>query len=229
MSRILALVFSSILLFSTSAMAQTHAAHEHGVATLDLAVSGSTFEVDLDGPLANFISFEHEPSTEAQKTEVAEMVAKLAKADELFKAPAEAKCGVKSVSLSSEKIPAELFGQYASKEEPGHGHEAEAGHGHDHGHDHGDEAGHGHDHGHDHGDEAGHGHDHGHEGEEAGAEHGDLEAAYVFECADAAKLTGLEIGLFGVFPSLLEVEARVVSDKGQSAQELTPSGNLLKW
>ncbi|MDR2368198.1 MAG: DUF2796 domain-containing protein [Deltaproteobacteria bacterium] len=220
MLKILALAFSSLLLFAGAAMAQTHAAHEHGVATLDLAISGNSLEVGLDGPLANFISFEHEPSTDAQKAEVADMVAKLAKAGELFKAPAEANCKVKAIAFVSEKIPAALFGQYAAKGgEAAHGHD----HGdHDHGHDHGD-----HDHGHDHGDhDHGHGHDH---GGEAGAEHGDIEARYEFECADIGKVTGLDIGLFPVFPNLSEIEARVVSDKGQSAQELTAADSRLKW
>ncbi|MDR2300667.1 MAG: DUF2796 domain-containing protein [Deltaproteobacteria bacterium] len=230
MLKISALVFSFSLLFSCVALAQTHAPHEHGVAALDLAINEGSFEVGLDGPLANFISFEHVPSTDAQKAEVTDMVAKLAKADELFKAPAEANCKVKSVAFESANIPAELFGEYAAKEgqEPaGHDH----GHGHD--HDHGDEPPHSHDHGdepphaHDHGEQPGHTHDHDH-GEEGG-EHGDLEAAYVFDCADMSKFTSLEVNLFGTFKGLEEVEARVVSDKGQSAQELTASSKVLKW
>ena len=227
MSKILALVFASLLVFSGSALAQTHAAHEHGVATLDVAIESGGFDVDLHGPLANFISFEHEPSTDAQKAEVADMVTKLAKADELFKSPTAAGCKVKSIALASEKIPAELFGQYAAKEGEGHGH----------GHDHGDEADHDHEGEHDHGDEADHYHgdeadhdhgdeaDHDHEGE--GAEHGDLDAEFVFECSGA--VTSLDIGLFSVFPAILEVEARVVSAAGQTAAELTADKAKLSW
>jgi hypothetical protein len=225
MIKITALVFSFLVFFGGSALAQTHAAHEHGVATLDLAVVSGGFEVGLDSPLANFISFEHVPSTEAQKAEVTDMVSKLAKAGDLFKAPTEAGCKVKTISFKSENIPAELFGQYAAKDgAAGHGH----GHGHaegdhDHGHDEGD-----HDHGHGHA-EGDHEHGHDHDGDHEGEVHGDLEAAYVFECAEAGKLTGLEVGLFSVFPALEEVEARVVSDKGQSASELKAGNSSLKW
>ncbi|MDR2386626.1 MAG: DUF2796 domain-containing protein [Deltaproteobacteria bacterium] len=226
MLKISALVFSFSLLLACAALAQTHAPHEHGLAVLDLAISEGSFELGLDGPLANFISFEHVPSTEAQKAEVTDMVAKLAKADELFKAPEAAKCKVKSIAFESANIPAELFGEYAAKEgsEPAD-HDHDHGHEPPHAHDHGDEPPHAHDHGH--GDEPGHSHDHDHEGE--GGEHGDLEAAYVFECADISKLTSLEVNLFSTFQGLEEVEARVVSDQGQSAQELTASSKVLKW
>jgi hypothetical protein len=203
MKKILALLASSFLLLSGQALAQPHAAHEHGVATLDLAIVADGFEVGLDGPLANFISFEHEPSTDDQKAEVAAMVDKLARAGELFRAPAEAGCRAKTISLGSGNIPAEYFGAYAAAE--GHGHEAGEGHGPEAGEDHeGDEG-------------------------EAGHEHGDLEASYVFECSDPGRLTGLEIGLFGQFPALEEVEARVVGDQGQSASELTPGQTSLRW
>jgi hypothetical protein len=135
---------------------------------------------------------------------VADMVAKLAKADELFKAPAAAGCKVESLSFSSENIPAELFGQYAAPE-------GEAENDHDHDHD-------------------GHNHDHdGDHSEEGEAAHGDIEAKYVFKCSEVGKLNSLEIALFSSFSSLEEVEARVVSDKGQSSQELTAGSTLLKW
>jgi hypothetical protein len=213
MFKISALIFSSLLMLASAAFAQTHAAHEHGVATMDLSIEADGFVVGFDSPLANFISFEHEPATEPQKAEVNDMVNKLAKAEELFKAPAEAKCVAKTISLSSSNIPPELFGQYASNGGPGHshGHEGEESQGIAHGHE-GEES---------------QGITHGQEGE--GAEHGDLEALYDFECGDTSKLVSLEVGLFAVFPSLEEVEARVVSDKGQSAHELTASGFQIRW
>jgi hypothetical protein len=216
MIRISGLALLSILVLAGPAWAQTHPAHQHGVAALDVSVGGAGFEADLDGPLANFISFEHSPGTESERAEVAEMAGKLAKAEDIFKASAEAGCKLKSMGLKSENIPADLFGPLAAAD----------GDGEDRHHD--DEAG-GHD-DHDHqAEEAGHDHGEGHGEDLDQAEHADLEASYVFECAAPDKLTGLEIGLFDVFPYLEEVEARVVSDKGQSASELKAGAAGLKW
>ena len=201
------------------ALAQTHAPHEHGAAALNLAIEDDGFAVEIDGALAGFISFEHEPSTDAQKAEVKEMAAKFAKADEMFKAPAAAGCKVASIALKSAHLPADLLAPYAAAP-GGHGHGSgpnEADHHHDDGdHDHG-EAEHGH--GHDEGD---HEHDHG--------EHADLEAELDFKCDNAGALDSLALdGFFASFPLLEELEAQIVSPKGQSAAELTKGSAVAKW
>jgi hypothetical protein len=181
------------------ALAQTHEAHEQGVARLDLAVEDGGFDIDIDSPLASFISFEHAPSTPEQRAEVSDMVAKLSQAGSLFETPAAAGCQVRSVSLSSENIPADLLGEFAAKPGAGEGHNHEA-----------SEA------------------DHDHDGE-GDHVHGDIEAGYVFECADISELNSLKVNLFSRFPGLTEIEARVVSDKGQASQELTPGQFELRW
>lgn len=44
-----------------------HGKHEHGVADMDIALDGKQLLVQLTSPSANFLGFEHEPSTKAQK------------------------------------------------------------------------------------------------------------------------------------------------------------------
>ena len=193
--------------FAGSALAQTHAPHEHGAATLNLAVENDGFEVEIDGALAGFLSFEHAPSTPEQEAEVKAMAAKFAQAGSLFKAPEAAGCQVESVSLSSENLPAELLAPYAAA--GGHHH-------HDGDHDHEGEEGHHHD-----GEEGHH-----HEGEEG---HANLEAVLEFKCAKVSALDSLTIGLFEAFSGLEELEAQVVTPKGQSAAELTKASPVLKW
>jgi hypothetical protein len=95
--------------------ASAHEAHVHGLARMNLAVDGQEVEIELDSPLANFVSFEHEPETDAQKQEVRRMAATLRKAEALFILPVEAKCRLEKVSLESGAISDDLL----SPEKPG--------------------------------------------------------------------------------------------------------------
>jgi hypothetical protein len=115
-------LLSVLFLFPNVSAAQTHEAHEHGVAHMDVTVEDAGFEVELDSPLASFISFEHSPSTPEQTAEAGDMVAKLALADELFRTPAAAGCQVASISLRSANLPDDILGQYAAKGEIGRAH-----------------------------------------------------------------------------------------------------------
>jgi hypothetical protein len=141
---------------------------------------------------------------------------------------------LKSVSLSSEKIPVDLLAPYSSAEgkpeHSSHGHDNDADHdsGHDAAHDH--EADHDADNDHEatHDHDADHAHDGDHDAEHA-EEHGDIEAIYEFTCSDVSKLNSLGVNLFAQFPSLEEIEVQLVSDKGQRSFELTKSGNTIEW
>jgi hypothetical protein len=52
-------------------------AHEHGVARLDISIEKSELEIDLDGALGNFLSFEHRAKTSEERKEWVEMNNKL--------------------------------------------------------------------------------------------------------------------------------------------------------
>ncbi len=59
-------------------------------------------------------------------------------------------------------------------------------------------------------------------GNAAGADdHADFEAAYRFECADAAALAALEHGVFKAFPRIKQLRAQAVTAKGQKQVVLT--------
>jgi hypothetical protein len=121
-------VMGVLLAFSIPVSA--HEAHVHGLARMNLAVDGQEVEIELDSPLANFVSFEHEPETDAQKQEVRKMASTLRKAEALFILPAEAKCRLEKVSLESGAIGDDLL----SPGKPGqaeHEHERHDGHSHD--------------------------------------------------------------------------------------------------
>lgn len=59
--------------------------------------------------------------------------------------------------------------------------------------------------------------------------HGDMSAEFRFQCAQPARLTGLEVRLFDVFPRLRRVDAEVVSERGQTARRLTTRARALSW
>lgn len=196
-----------ILLMACAAMlaaspASAHGPHEHGAARLDIAVDGSNVTIDLESPLANALTFEHAPATPAQREAVQGMAATLHRADKIFIFPAAAQCRLKSVTLESEALPAELLAanavpQPAAKTEH-QGHAENPGHS-------------------------------GHADEPAGAEHADLDASFIFECAKPDALHGMDVDLFSAWPALHELRVQIVSPNGQRAAELTGQAHTLKW
>ena len=61
------------------------------------------------------------------------------------------------------------------------------------------------------------------------AKHADLDADFLFNCAQPAKLTGLDVRLFQAFPNMRRIEAQVVTAKGQKATRLSAKMRFLSW
>lgn len=105
---IIALVvhFALLLLITaaspTGLRAETRSAekHEHGQSSLNIAVDGNDMAIDLDGPAANLIGFEHKPSTPGQTAVLAAALEVLRAGDTLFLTPAEASCRMISSAVS---------------------------------------------------------------------------------------------------------------------------------
>lgn len=101
--------------------------HEHGVASLNVALDGNILEIQLESPAMNIVGFEYAATSETDKTTVAAARARLGKPLDLFALPAAAGCSVTEVELKSP-----LFGDKA------HAH-ADADHAHkEHAHEHSD-------------------------------------------------------------------------------------------
>jgi len=60
-------------------------------------------------------------------------------------------------------------------------------------------------------------------------EHADLNADFLFTCAQPAKLTGMDVRLFQAFPNMRRIDAQVVSAKGQKATRLSSKMRFLSW
>ena len=103
-----------------SAGYREHGAHVHGVGDLNIVLEGSTLLIELHGPAANILGFEHPPTDAAETQAVNDARAKLADPLQTFLPNAEADCELAAV---------EVFMELAG-DEPGHSHA----HDHDHGH-----------------------------------------------------------------------------------------------
>ncbi|MDR1314136.1 MAG: DUF2796 domain-containing protein [Deltaproteobacteria bacterium] len=105
------------------AQGETHAAHVHGAATLNVTVEAASVDIDLDAPLASFISFEHAPSTPEQTAEMKGLVEKLNAPAALFAFPAAWGCSSSKVAVEAENIPEDVLGHPHAPEGEGHGHD----------------------------------------------------------------------------------------------------------
>ena len=55
---------------------------------------------------------------------------------------------------------------------------------------------------------------------EAHAGHADLDGTYVFQCADTARLTEIDVGLFSAFPGMQRLQVEVATARGQFKRDL---------
>jgi hypothetical protein len=75
--------------------------HQHGVAEISIAWSKQEIALDLHTPAQNVLGFEHLPKTDKEKQYVAERLAALKKAEQLFSFDAKAGCALRSVDSES--------------------------------------------------------------------------------------------------------------------------------
>jgi hypothetical protein len=110
-------LFLSMGLVSTLTNAQQHA-HTHGQLTLDTAIDAQSITLQIESPLESFLGFERAPRTDAETKQVAEMVARLKTADQIFQPDPAAECKLSTVEISSA-----VLGLGDAKEKPAHTHD----------------------------------------------------------------------------------------------------------
>lgn len=96
-----------------------HAAHEHGVAELRVAIAGAEVEISFETPLDNLIGFEHEPRNDRQRKALQEALKTVGAFERLFVLPAAAACAVVDVAVEA---------PFGSQDH--HDHDHDHGHGH---------------------------------------------------------------------------------------------------
>jgi len=74
--------------------------HEHGSATLDIALQGTTLDIALHSPAINVIGFEHEPRSSEEKAALAQANRVFGSPQALFLMPVSAACASTGVTLT---------------------------------------------------------------------------------------------------------------------------------
>ena len=92
--------------------------HEHGAASLNIALEGNALEIELETPAMTIVGFEHEAKSADDTATLASARAQLEKPLTLFVLPADAQCVVAEVEVESP-----LFGN-DDHDHHGHGDEA---------------------------------------------------------------------------------------------------------
>lgn len=89
------------LLLAAPLAALPGGAHEHGVATLDIAVDARQIVVQFETPLDNLVGFERAPRTDSERQRVDEAIARLKDGDALFRFDPAAGCKLARARLDS--------------------------------------------------------------------------------------------------------------------------------
>ncbi|GGK58476.1 DUF2796 domain-containing protein [Amphritea balenae] len=187
---------------SVMAFERQHDSHEHGAATLLLAVEGNELQLRIESPAANFLGFEHAPETAEQHQQLEQTVALLRDSKSVISLPEAADCRT------------EMTGVRHSLEDEEH----EDDHSHDDEHQHDEHSDH---------DEKGHD-DHDTEHAEKGG-HSDFTMEYHFECASIESLSSIRVELFRQFPLLKDLDVQYITPAGQGAVQLTPDNAQLSF
>ena len=211
-------------------------AHQHGHGNLNIAIEGSTLYIELETPGADIVGFEHPARSDDDKAAIEDAKGRLSDPIGLFGIPAEASCTLVEVSVEPVGYGLGMDDEHGHDDHDDHdeAHEDDDHdeHGHD-DHDDHDEAHEDDDHDDGHDDGEAHEDDHDEHAEDAHDDHDDHEdekeshaefhAEYRLQCDDPAAITSLTLTYFDVFAGAEELEVNLITDDGQSRQEVTPA------
>ena len=170
------------------ASAYAAGAHEHGAATLHVAIDGDRLQLELSSPLDNLVGFERAPRNDKENAAVRRMAERLREPERLFVTTPDARCTRASVELDSPVLEKTISPQRAQRAQETNPSKSTG-----------------------------------------AAGHASLEAVFVFRCEQPAKLSGLDVKLFEVFPHLKRLDVQVAGAKKQSSGKLTPRNPRLSW
>ena len=95
-------------------------AHEHGVASLNVALDGETLEIQLESPAMNLVGFEHAAKSDADQAKVAAARQQLEQPQALFALPIEAKCILQESQLEGPLFEGAKHAEHEHGDEQGH-------------------------------------------------------------------------------------------------------------
>lgn len=77
---------------TVGAAEREHGSHVHGVGNLNVAIDGTTVEIEFESPGANIVGFEHAAKTAKDRATIEKAAAGLKAGDKLFAFPEAAEC-----------------------------------------------------------------------------------------------------------------------------------------
>ncbi|MGD9247827.1 MAG: DUF2796 domain-containing protein, partial [Desulfobacteraceae bacterium] len=175
-----------------------HQAHVHGIAHMNVAIEGDTVHIEFSSPAANIVGFEHHPETAEQKKAIEASIEKLKAGDKLFKLSPKAQGKLTKSVVDTDIINASHPESHAEhSDEHDKHHKSDKKHG----------------------KEEHHTNEH--------ESHSDYKAEYRFVCKRPEKLAQIEVLLFDIFPGIEHIEVQILTEKTQTALELTAKKNKI--
>jgi hypothetical protein len=95
------LALAAAMLAAGTAVAQTHAAHTHGKAALDIAIERTAVSVQFETPLDNLLGFERAPKTPAERQAAEQALTRLRAADQWLRIDPDAGCKLRKVEIDA--------------------------------------------------------------------------------------------------------------------------------
>jgi len=197
--------------------------HEHGAATLNIALDANTVLVELESPWNNILGFEHTPSSEEQKNQYADALTLLDKPDQLFSFSGT-DCTVSDIYLEdtladSDHDDHDKDDDHDDDHDEHHDDHDKDGD-HDEHHDDHDKDGDHDEHHDDHDKDGDHGEHDEHDHDETAGKHSGVLVAYSFECADAKQLSTINVDLFKSWSGFEKIAVQYIGPGGQASTTL---------
>ena len=230
--KLLFAVAATVACVSSTVHAQTERdldSHEHGSASMNVAIDDDVVVIELESPWDNLVGFEHTPKTDEQIAMVDAALDTLVQANQLF-AFKGTQCALTNAMIENglamaddehhDDEHADEHEHHDEKHADGQEHHDDEHHdekhadSHEH---HDDEHADAHEH---HDDEHADAHDH------SGETHASIFVGYTFECEDIASLTGIDVTLLNVWDGFEELDVQLIGPGGQALLELTPQQTL---
>ena len=245
------IVASATISFAHAQTERDLDSHEHGHATLNIALDGSSAFIELESPWNNLVGFEHAPSTDEQHALVDDALALLNEPGRVFGFEGT-ECVVTETMVENNLADGDDHhdDEHAEKDHDEEHHEdahddehAEKDHDEEHHEDTHDDEHAEKDHDEEHHEEAHddehaekdhddehhedahddkHSEDGHHDDHDAeGETHSSVLVSYSFECSDISKLNSIDVKLFETMTGFEELDVQMIGPGGQAAVELT--------
>ena len=211
---------ASLTAFQTLA-SETLDSHEHGSASLSIAIDDNLISIRFESPAVNIVGFEYQPNDKVQQAKITEAKNKLSNFDATFNLKGESKCRVLLSSANWVSDHDEHSGHENDISETEHDDHSE------HENDTTKSEHDGHSEHENDTEKSEHDSHKAHENNVVKAEHAEFLVEFELQCEQIDNLTAIDVLLLAIFPAIDEIDAQIIYPGGQLKQELTIDNTLI--